>query len=150
MDEQDEGERIAVAASYLREEALRTWSRLKSRKPTTWAGFKRVYRDMVQDPANRMAIASLKLKELRQGALTVRQLVSAIEEYEDEIPVLSDEEQKAWTLLNCLEPDLRTAVLREERTIRTRTQVQNTAQRLQELGIVEKRSGSAEKAAIPS
>jgi len=149
VKEQDGGERIAIAASYLREEALRTWSRLDS-KPTTWAEFERVCRDMVQDPANRMAIASLKLKEMRQGTLSVRQLVSAIEELEDEVPILTDEERKAWVLLNCLDPDLRTAVLREERTIRTRTQVQNAAQRLQELGVVEKRSGSAEKAAIPA
>jgi len=39
-------------------------------------------------------------------------------------------------LLNCLEPDLRTVVLREERVVRTRTQIQATAQRLQELGVV--------------
>ena len=50
---------------------------------------------MVQDPANRMAIASLKLKELRQGALSVRQLVTAIEELEDKVSVLSEKEQKA-------------------------------------------------------
>jgi hypothetical protein len=91
---------------------------------------------MVQDPANRMALASVKLKELKQGQLSVRELVTTIEELEDEIPVLTDEEQKAWTLLNCLQPELRTAVLREEREIRTRTQVQATAQRLQELGVV--------------
>ena len=78
-------------------------------------------RDIVQDPANRIAIVSLKLKELRQGALSVRQLVTVIEELEDEVPILSEEEQKAWVLLNCLEPELRTAVLREERAISTRT-----------------------------
>ena len=96
-----------------------------------------------------MAIASLKLKELRQGALSVRQLVTAIEELEDEVPILSEEEQKAWVLLNCLEPELRTTVLREERAVSTRTQIQSAVQRLQELGVVEKRSGSAEKAATP-
>ena len=63
-------------------------------------------------------------------------MVTAIEKLEDELLVLSEEEQKAWTLLNCLEPDLRTVVLREERAVRTRTQIQATAQRLQELGVV--------------
>jgi len=136
VEEYDESRRVAIAASYLREEALRQWSRLGTAQPTTWAEFEQALRDMVQDPANRMAIASLKLKELRQGHLSVRQLVTAIEELEDELPVLSEEEQKAWTLLNCLEPDLRTVVLREERAVRTRTQIQATAQRLQELGVV--------------
>ena len=150
VGEHDEIERIAIAASYLREEALRTWSRLGSDRPTTWAEFEKVCRDMVQDPANRMANASLKLKDMRQGTKSVRQLVSAMEELEDEIPVLSEAEQKAWALLNCLDSDLRTAVLREERVIRTRTQVQNAAQRLQELGVVGQRTAGAEKTTTPT
>ena len=136
VEEHDESRRVAIAASYLREEALRQWSRLGRAQPTTWTEFEQALRNMVQDPANRMALASVKLKELKQGQLSVRELVTTIEELEDEIPVLTDEEQKAWTLLNCLQPELRTAVLREEREIRTRTQVQATAQRLQELGVV--------------
>ena len=40
-------------------------------------------------------------------------------------------------------------MLREERAVSTRTQIQSAAQRLQELGVVEKRSGSAERPATP-
>ena len=72
VEEHDESRRIAVAASYLREDALRAWSRLGTEQPFIWSAFESVLRDIVQDPANRMAIASLKLKELRQGALSVR------------------------------------------------------------------------------
>ena len=92
VEEHEESRRVAIAASYLREEALRQWSRLGLEQPTTWAGFERALRDMVQDPANRMALASLKLKELRQAQLSVRELVTAIEELEDEIPNLSVKE----------------------------------------------------------
>lgn len=42
-----------------------------------------------------MADVSLKLKNLRQEKLSVRELVSAIEDLEDEIPDLAVEEQKA-------------------------------------------------------
>ena len=95
VEEHDESRRVAIAASYLREKALRQWSRLRTAQPTTWAKFEQTLRDIVQDPANRMAIASLKLKELRQGHLSIRQLVTAIKELEDELLVLSEKEQKA-------------------------------------------------------
>jgi hypothetical protein len=66
----------------------------------------------------------------------VRELVTVIKELEDKIPPLTEGERKDWALLNDLQPELRTAVLREERTISTRTQVQAAAKRLQELGVV--------------
>ena len=50
---------------------------------------------MVQNTANRMADASLKLKRLQQRTLSVRELVLAIEDLEDEVPNLTVEEQKA-------------------------------------------------------
>lgn len=135
VDEYDETRKVAIAASYLRDEALRQWSRLGLSRPTTWSQFEKAMRDMVQDPANRMADASLKLKNLRQERLSVRELVSAIEDLEDEVLTeLSVEEQQAWVLINCLRPELRSAVLRELPEIRTRTQVQGLAQRLSEVG----------------
>jgi hypothetical protein len=60
-EEYEERRRIKIAASYLREEALYQWSRLKE-KPTTWVNFKQVLRNMIQDPANRMSTATLKRK----------------------------------------------------------------------------------------
>lgn len=42
-----------------------------------------------------MADASLKLKRLQQRTLSVRELVLAIEDLEDEVPNLTVEEQKA-------------------------------------------------------
>jgi hypothetical protein len=66
IEEQSTRRRIAVAASYIREEALRQWSRI-GQKPTTWPAFEATLRDMIQDPANRMSVATLKLKEAKQG-----------------------------------------------------------------------------------
>ena len=47
VEEHDESRRIAVAASYLREDALRAWSRLGTEQPSTWSAFERVLRDIV-------------------------------------------------------------------------------------------------------
>ncbi|KAL2399170.1 hypothetical protein ABEF95_000260 [Exophiala dermatitidis] len=147
VEEHHDSRRIAIAASYLRDEALRQWSRLPIR-PTEWSQFERALRDMVQDPANRMADASLKLKNLRQENLSVRQLVSAIEDLEDEVPDLTVEEQKAWILINCLRPDLRSAVLRESPEIRTRVQIQGLAQRLAEVGQQTEKTNPTEATSI--
>jgi hypothetical protein len=136
IGEHDESRRIAVAASYCREKALSQWTRLNE-KPRTWSHYKKVLGDMIQDPVNRMGSALLALKRLQQREhQSVRELLSYIEELEEDIPELSVEEQRAWALLNALHSGLRAAVLREERVIRTRDQVVSTAQRLQELGVV--------------
>jgi hypothetical protein len=47
---------------------------------------------------------------------------------------MSQEESRAWSLLNGLRTEVRSGVLREEREIRTREQVIASAQRLHELG----------------
>jgi hypothetical protein len=47
---------------------------------------------------------------------------------------MSHEEQRAWSLLNGLQREVRSRVLREEREIRSRKQVITAAQRLHELG----------------
>jgi Zinc knuckle len=137
--------RVAVAASYCREEALSQWTRL-AEKPSTWFEYERVLRDMIQDPANRMGSALLSLKRVQQReGQSIRELSNYIEELEEDVPELSAEQQRAWTLLNSLQLELRAAVLREERTIRTRGQVISTAQRLQELGVVVSESQSKRK-----
>jgi hypothetical protein len=46
IEEQSTRRRIAVAVSYIREEALRQWSRI-GQKPTTWPTFKATLRDMI-------------------------------------------------------------------------------------------------------
>jgi hypothetical protein len=126
--------RIAVAASYIRDDALRQWSRLMV-KPTTWPAFELALRDMIQDPANRMSSATLKLKEAKQGERqSVREFANWLEEIEEDIPEMSQEESRAWSLLNGLRTEVRSGVLREEREIRTREQVIASAQRLHELG----------------
>jgi Zinc knuckle len=82
---------------------------------------------MIQDPANRMSITTLKLKEAKQGGdQSVRDFVN--------FPEMSHEEQRAWSLLNGLRREVRSGVLREEREIRSREQVIAAAQRLHELG----------------
>jgi hypothetical protein len=78
-------------------------------------------RSTVADPANRMAIASLRLKELKQGDIqSVRDLVNYVEELEEDWPTLTPEEDKAWRLLNSLRPELRREVLRENKAITSR------------------------------
>jgi hypothetical protein len=53
-------------------------------------------RNTVADPANRMAIASLRLKELKQGDIqSIRDLVNYVEELEKDWPILTPEENKA-------------------------------------------------------
>jgi hypothetical protein len=46
IEEQSTRRRIAVAVSYIREEALRQWSRI-GQKPTTWPAFEATLRDII-------------------------------------------------------------------------------------------------------
>jgi len=143
VEEQEDRRRIVIAASYLRKEALRQWSRTTP-KPTTWTAFEAVLRDMIQDPANRMSVATLKIKQAKQGeGQSVREFANYIEELEDDVPSLTEEQQRAWALLNGLRHEIRSTVLREEREIRSREQVIAAAQRLYELGRIDARSSQA-------
>jgi hypothetical protein len=60
-DEESEPEQIRLAATFLRDIAQGAWSRSIAR-PATWEGYIKFLRSTVADPANRMAIASLRLK----------------------------------------------------------------------------------------
>jgi Zinc knuckle len=64
----------------------------------------------------------------------VRDFANFLDELEEDIPEMSYEEQRAWSLLNGLRREVRSGVLREEREIRSREQVIAAAQRLHELG----------------
>jgi hypothetical protein len=111
IDEVDARRRIALAASYLRDLALREWSRRTS-TPSTWEAFIRFLRNTIADSANRMGTASLRIKKAEQKeGQTVRELANYIEELEEDIPEMGIEEQKAWVLLNGLRPIIRTGVL---------------------------------------
>jgi C4-dicarboxylate-specific signal transduction histidine kinase len=90
---------------------------------------------MIQDPANRISVTTLKLKEAKQsGDQSVRDFANFLDELEEDIPEMSHEEQRAWSLLNGLRREVRSGVLREEREIRSQEQVITAAQRLHELG----------------
>ena len=83
---------------------------------------------------NRKHNALLQLRVIEQRPTqTVRDVVAAIEELEKDIPPMTLEETKAWTLLTALHPDTRTEVLKENKTISSRDQVIASAQRQEEL-----------------
>jgi hypothetical protein len=64
---------------------------------------------------------------------SVRDLVNYVEELEEDWPILTLEEDKAWRLLNSLRPELRHEVLRENKAITSREQVVAFVQRQEEL-----------------
>lgn len=81
-----------------------------------------------------MGNASLRLKKAEQKeGQSARQFASYIEELEEDIPEMSQEEQRAWILLNGLRAPIRSGVLRENRTVTSRAQVLSAAQRQEEL-----------------
>jgi rubrerythrin len=81
-----------------------------------------------------MSVITLKLKEARQGGdQSVQDFANSLDELEEDIPEMSQEQRRAWLLLNGLRREVRSGVLREEREIRSREQVIAAAQRLHEL-----------------
>jgi hypothetical protein len=91
VEEHKDRRRIVIAASYLRRDALRQWSRTMP-KPTTWTAFERALRDMIQDPANRMSVATLRIKQARQGeGQSVREFANYIKELKDDILEMTEE-----------------------------------------------------------
>ena len=134
IGEYSEERRVVTAASYLRDDALSQWTRLPRNKPASWEEYESTLRDMVEDPANRTGNALLAVKQASQKQVSVRELATILDELWEDIPKLAEEELRAWALVNAFRPDLRTAVLREERTISSRSQVIASAQRLELLG----------------
>jgi len=129
----EELERIELAATYLRGNALSIWV-VKEEKPETWDGFLTWAKSLVADPANRMADASLRLKNLVQrDTQSVREIATMVEELEEDLLSLTPGEERAWRMLNALRPEIRREVLRENKTITSREQVIVAAQRQEEL-----------------
>ena len=92
IDEMDVRRRVALAALYLRDLALREWSR-RVTTPTTWEAFIRFLRNTIADPINRMGTASLRLKKAEQKeSQTAREFANYIEELEEDIPEMGMEE----------------------------------------------------------
>jgi hypothetical protein len=130
-------EGIPLTATYLRKHPQATWARRRrDKKPnfTSWEEYVNWLRKQVVDPANRMAYASLRLKEAKQGPTqSVQELVAYIEGLERDIPNWDVETQRAWTLLNALRPDIRREVMRENKDIVSRDQIIASAQRQEQL-----------------
>jgi hypothetical protein len=127
-------QRIAHAATYLEDRARTAWGQEDRPTINTWDEYISWCRSIVVDPVNRKHSALLRLRSMEQRqSQTVRDVVAAIEELEKDIPPMTVEETKAWTLLNALHPDTRTEVLKEHRTITSRDQVIAAAQRQEEL-----------------
>jgi hypothetical protein len=58
----------------------------------------------------------------------VRDFTNFLDELKEDIPEMSYEEQRAWSLLNSLRREVRSGVLREEREICSREQMITAAQ----------------------
>ena len=76
--------------SYLRDEALRQWSR-RQITSESWPQFEKVLRDITQDPANYISVASLRLKKAFEGERTVREFTNFLEELKEDIPKIGQE-----------------------------------------------------------
>lgn len=128
---------IRLATSYLRDRALRAWNthlQQDSPVPERWEDLIRFLRDMVVDPANRIATASLRLKGMSQSAgQSVTDFANAIEQVERDLPETMDESQRrAWALLTGLRPEIRSELLRPGTKILNREQVLSDARAVEQ------------------
>jgi hypothetical protein len=132
-DHQEHEHRIQSAATHLTELALAAWAR-QNLTFTRWEDYVAWLRTIVSDPATRKsdALLSLAAKKQRTGQ-SVRELLAEIEGLEEDIPPMTEEERKAWTLLNALSPALRAEVMREHKDITSREQILASAQRHEEV-----------------
>jgi hypothetical protein len=78
-------------------------------------------RGVIADPATRKSEALLALasKAQKEGQ-TVRELLAEIENLEQDIPPMTEDERRAWVLLNALRPALRAEVIRENKDVTSR------------------------------
>ena len=113
---------------------------------TTWETFIVYLKSLIADPANALANASKRLKDIRlTKGQKVREFREQIEQLERDIPEQTKEERQAWSLLNSLTPELRREVLREQKTITSRDQVSASAQRFEEIAEMEARRKPEDK-----
>jgi hypothetical protein len=130
--------RVAIAAGALDGMAAYQWSRKteeEQKSYTVWDDFIVYLRTLVADPENRLAAATLELKESRQkSGQTVRELQQHIDEVEGNIPKdMPEEQRRAYQLLNSLQPALRTHVLRQQEKITSVDSVLVIASRQEQL-----------------
>jgi hypothetical protein len=140
-------EQIQLAATYLTDNPQKAWARKRpDLSSMTWDKFIVYLKSLLADPANAMANASKRLKDIRLAkGQKVRDFREAIEQLERDIPEQTKEVRDAWSFLNSLSPDLRREVLREQKTITSRDQISASAQRFEELAEMEARRKPEEK-----
>jgi len=126
-------QRIADAAVFLRGIAAQAWER-NEKTFKKWDEYHQFLKSIIADPAVRQSEALVQLATKKQGEKqSVRDLLAEVENLEQDIPSMTDEERRAWTLLNALKPALRTEVIRENREIKSREAVLISAQRHEEI-----------------
>lgn len=131
--EDEYASRIRYAASFLEDRAEEAWDR-DNPELTQWADYITYLKGVVANPAIRKSQAFLRLAETKQQAnQSVRDLLNKIEAIEGEIPSMTEDERKAWVLLNSLSPALRAEVMHEHKEILSREQVLSSAQRHEEV-----------------
>ena len=140
MPAQADSQRIAFAATYLKGGPRDSWGR-RTETPETWEDYVIWLRRQLADPANRMAYASLKLKNSQQRkGQTIRDFASYLDELDDDLPEMTREERRAWELLNGLQFEIRREIMRENKAITSREQVITAGQRQEELARQQNRS----------
>jgi hypothetical protein len=120
---ESEAERVNIAASYLRGTPMKMWGkRLESQAPriTLWEDFKQWLRDSLKAPNQRILESTLALKELKQRqGQTAQELYVYMTELESNIPTMSEDQRRAWQLVNALHPEMRSRVVRDLQSIDT-------------------------------
>lgn len=126
--------RVRHAASFLRDEAARSYIRERARI-TTWDDFITFLKGAIKDPASRLAAATLKIHNMRQrSGQSARQLLNEIEAAEQDIPSdISEEARQAWHFLNSLISPLRNSIMADIKEVVSRDQILAAAQRQEDL-----------------
>ena len=90
----------------------------------SWISLRSVY----TDPTMRMVAALLHLHSLQQREeQSAQDLLTEIEQIEEDILPMTEDEREAWILLLALKPSIRTAVLIQCKQISTREQIMASA-----------------------
>lgn len=119
--EEPEESRVRSAAAYLRAVPMKMWGqRIESHATplTTWDGFRQWLRDTLKAPNQRTLESTLALKEMKQrDSQSCKDLYIYMCELENNIPTMSEEQRRAWTLVNALKPELRSRIVRDLQVI---------------------------------
>jgi hypothetical protein len=125
--------KILHASLSLEGETLDAWLRheKESEGEVNWEDFKRMLRDLLQDPVTRTLSQGLWYdRALQRSGQTVQQFVNYLDEIEAELEPYSDGHRKQH-LLAKLRPELRRALGNYQELPATRTQVINLAIQLE-------------------